>query len=213
MYRILTISIVFCLISSLFMNPPASAGNGREANLPPFSLAGTVINPPEKSVLIEPLANWNSQLESETAKHSLWFKEGDSVQGYRIVKIFKDRVTFARSGKTYRMIVGYGHFSPVVSGENPGVIIVNERGTILPPLRRIEPAVPFDHDKTVNAEFIPPPKNIVAIRMEAQAFLGQLGKSPAFIQKTEEIRAKLYKRLKKGNTPILQESLKPGEQT
>jgi len=135
------------------------------------------------------------------------------VQGYRIVKIFKDRVTFARSGKTYRMIVGYGHFSPVVSGENPDVIIVNERGTILPPLRRIEPAVPFDHDKTVNAEFIPPPKNIVAIRMEAQAFLGQLGKSPAFIQKTEEIRAKLYKRLKKGNTPILQESLKPGEQT
>jgi len=209
----LTTVITFSLIASLFMNYPAYAGNGREANLPPFSVAGTVINPPEKSVLIEPLAHWNSQLESATAKHSLWFKEGDSVQGYRIVKIFKDRVTFARSGKTYRMTVGYGHFSPVVSGKNTDVIIVNERGTVLPPLRRIEPAVPFDHDKAVKAEFIPPPENIAAIRMEAQAFLGQLSKSPAFIQKTEEIRAKLYKRLKKGNTPILQESLKPGEQT
>ncbi len=213
MYRILTISIVFCLISSLFMNLPASAGNGREANLPPFSVAGTVINPPEKSVLIEPLANWNSQLESETAKHSLWFKEGDSVQGYRIVKIFKDRVTFVRSGKTYRMIVGYGHFSPVVSGQNPDVIIVNERGTILPPLRRIEPAAPFDHDKAVKAEFIPPPENIAAIRMEAQAFLGQLSKSPAFMQKTEDVRVRLYQRLEEGDIPIRHESSKAGKQT
>jgi len=197
----LTIVITFSLIVSLFMNYPAYAKNGGENISLPFSVAGTVINPPEKSVLIKPLAHWNSQLESAIAKHSLWFREGDSVQGYRIVKIFKDRVTFARSGKIYRLTVGYGHFSPVFSGKNPDVNIVNERGTVLPPLRRIEPVVPFDHDKAVKAEFIPPPEDVSDIRMEAQAFLGQLRKSSSFIQKIEEIRAKLYQRLKKGAVP------------
>jgi len=185
-------------MASLLMDRPAYAKDGSDGISLPFSIAGTVINPPEKSVLIEPLANWNSQLESEAAKHSLWFKEGDSVQGYRIVKIFKDRVSLARSGKTYQMAVGYGHFSPVVSGKSSDVIIVNERGVVIPSLRRIEPAVPFDHDKAVKAEFIPPPENVSDIRMEAQVFLGELRKSPAFIQKTEEIRARLYKRLKNG---------------
>ena len=134
---------------------------------PPLRVVGTVISPQKKAALIVILD------ERGKERSSLKVNEGETVEGYRIVKIYMDQVSFERGGQTFL------------------VTVWNER----PPIPRIVPDLPYEGTKERSAEFVTPPSNVEEIKKGTEVFFEQLGQNPEFQKKLEEMRPLIRQRL------------------
>ncbi|MFQ5355731.1 MAG: hypothetical protein ACE5DY_04440 [Mariprofundaceae bacterium] len=157
----------------------------------PFKVAGTVINSSEESVLIE-MTTTQEEKDKETASSEHWFHEGDSVQGFDLVKIDKDKVTFERDGQTLHVMVGYGRASKENVVNAVAVAPADRtRGKLLPPHVTLLADFPASQDKEIQIKFIPAPENVEDFRIQAQAFLDKLYRNPDFTQKAQILRTRL----------------------
>jgi len=173
----------------------------------PFKVAGTVINSSKGSVLIE-VTSTPEEKNNEISSSERWFHEGDSVQGFDLVKIDKDKVTFERDGQTMHVMVGYGRASKAdVVNAVASTPADRTRGKLLPPYATVLPDFPASKDKEIQVRFIPAPENIDNFRIQAQTFLDRLYHNPGFTQKAEILRTRLLQQRKdsesnKDNAPV-----------
>jgi len=176
----------------------ADAATKLNRDNPPFTISGTVITAKQKSALIK-LEEKASQQKKKRITKERWLHEGESFEGYRVVKINKAKVIFEHNKKRFTMLVGYGRFSPRPASSITTKEAKSLRGKLLPPSQSIAPALPVARDREIKGKFIPPPENINEIRANAQTFLDQLRKNPAFMKKVEEMRPIIRKRLETAN--------------
>ncbi len=139
----------------------------------PLRVVGTATYPPKKSVLIVVLG------EQFKPVNSLKVNEGETVEGYRVVRVHMDQVTFERDGQTFEVAV-WNERAPVANQRAPA---------------RIIPDVPYVSTKEQSAKFISPPANMEEISKGTEVFFERLQQNPEFRNMLEEARPLIRQRL------------------
>lgn len=173
-------------------SPSVAQKEPGRVTLPPFQVAGTVIAPSAKMALI---------VQGDEAGGQ-WVEEGDTIHGYRVIRISERTVTFERDGQTVVVILGRAAgrlqlAAPDKPGETPPPILFIPAGggpALVPDL----PAKRRGDGPPVSPS--PSPARVENVQGEkADVPLESLVQDPQFRENLEHVRTLLRQRLQ---TPV-----------
>jgi len=182
-------------------NSPASVDEPvTEGESPPIEVLGTIIAHPIQMVVVEVL----DSAGQATATRRL--RTGDSVEGYRVVVVEPDRVTFEREGRRFVVPVGRTHgrkpAQPDALGQGlPGAIFVPGSVAPVPDLPYRGPREgPLAREVPPGSTREPPTKEN---QESAEPLLEKVLGDPEFRQRLEQMRPILRRQLEErsGITP------------
>ncbi len=132
-------------------------------SLPPVRVSGTLISPLMKAALIVVLDEQGKEAGFRQVG------EGDTVEGYRVVSIQTDRVSFERDGHTFVVPVRHDR----------------------PPVPSMVPAFASPETQEGSAGTAPSPAEIEEMRNTAESFFERLQQNTDFKAAVEEARRRL----------------------
>ena len=145
------------------ISPKKEEGLTGSVGLPPLRVSGTVISPPMKTAFIVILDEECKEAGIRRAG------EGETVEGYRVVLIQTDRVSFERDGQTFVVPVRHDR----------------------PPVPSTVPAFPSPETQEGSAETVPSPAEIEEMRKTAESFFERLQQNSDFKEAVEEVERRL----------------------
>jgi type II secretory pathway component PulC len=158
------------LVGLLVLGGGAWAGEEGDARnspgAPPFLVSGTIVSPPTRIALIV-ILDEQGKAVGEVKVH-----EGDTVKGYRVVKIDPERVLFERDGQPSPIRVGNAHHPVPVNA----------------------PVTPYERRKERPVNVVPPPDNIEDVKKQTETFMQQLRDSSEFQKGIAEVKRRLRER-------------------
>jgi hypothetical protein len=140
---------------------------------PPFLVSGTIVSPPTRIALIV-ILDEQGKAVSEVKVH-----QGETLKGYRVVKIDPEEVLFERDGQ-------------------PSLIRVRNQQQ---PVPVIAPVTPYGRKKERPVNVVPPPDDIEAVKKQTEMFMQQLRESSEFQKGMEEVKRRLRERLESQPNP------------